>query len=183
MRYKFQKDRTASLISRMIFREFILSQNYSPEIMDQWEYNEYKKPYIPTWEYSFNISHSKELVAVAFALSDVGMDVEKYKKLDYPGFGKVFSNEELDVILKDPEQSEKRFFQYWSLKEAVMKLEGKGFYLSPKEILIRDNQCYCENKEKHFQNLELVSGYSTAVAMNEPFEVETKRINHINDFS
>lgn len=96
--------------------------------------NKYGKPYLKDYpDIHFNISHSGHYVAVAFDNEPVGIDVEMLKKTDGKNTKPIniakrfFAPDEIDYILSaaSPLQ-QKRFFEIWTKKEALIKREGIG---------------------------------------------------------
>ncbi len=75
----------------------------------------------------FNVSHSGEWVAVAFGDSDVGIDIEKIRRVDYRIAERYFSageKEQLNRLVGDDKLH--FFFELWTMKESYLKLLGKG---------------------------------------------------------
>ena len=103
-------------------------------------YNEYNKPYFK--EFCFNISHSKDLVAVGISNKDIGVDIQyidKSKDIDKLA-NKINSNNDYYD-----------FYKTFSAKEAVSKKIGTGLVLSKlpeketikhQEIITLDNDEY-----------------------------------------
>lgn len=82
------------------------------------------KPYIKTCHsLYFNVSHSKDLQAVAISDSEVGVDIEFIRKVDLRAV-KRFTKAEEEYILS--ENSLERFFEVWTKKEAYLKYNGVG---------------------------------------------------------
>jgi 4'-phosphopantetheinyl transferase len=86
----------------------------------------------------FNLSHTDGLVAVVVAPHmDVGIDVEHVqRRLNIPAVSRhVFSPAELvDLHSLSGDAQRRRFFQYWTLKEAYIKAVGQGFALGLTQI-------------------------------------------------
>lgn len=86
----------------------------------------------------FNLSHSGELAVLAVTRGRrVGIDVE----LPNAGFDpldlgrSVFNEVELAAVADQPIGSRMiRFLQFWTAKEARMKLTGEGVWLDPRDI-------------------------------------------------
>lgn len=88
--------------------------------------NEYNKPYIKNLNYFFNISHSKNLVAIIISDKECGIDIEYINK-----------NYNQDIIYKVLSQNEIKyynscknkinyFYSMWTKKEAYFKKIGMG---------------------------------------------------------
>ena len=86
--------------------------------------NEKGKPYfkhIP--DLFFSISHTDGLTVIALSDCEVGIDVERLKKADLRII-KRFLKEEADYITEC--DSDRRFFEIWTKKEAYLKCKGTG---------------------------------------------------------
>ncbi len=77
-----------------------------------------KKPYFSDCNLNFSISHSKDIVLVAFDRFPLGADVEFMKKRDY---SKLFDYYKLSPESKDAET----FYRFWTEYEAEIKLQSK----------------------------------------------------------
>lgn len=110
-------------------------------------YND-KKPVLEPNVFNFNISHSGDIKLVAVSDSEVGIDIEKHKDIDYKLIVKRFFNP------GEKCESLKEFYRYWTAKESYTKwVEGDiikilGTVVPPKDI----------------QYLNLFDGYTVAVA-------------------
>lgn len=77
--------------------------------------------YIP--DLFFSISHKDEVTVIVLSDCEVGVDVEKIKKADLR-VTRRFLKEEIDYITKC--DSDRRFFEVWTKKEAYLKCKGTG---------------------------------------------------------
>lgn len=88
----------------------------------------------------FNISHSNELVMVAFsAHGEIGIDVEKVRDLNNMSAmaKRVMNKDEFTKYsaldnTKEPEA----FFRLWTAKESILKYWGTGFRIAPNSFQI-----------------------------------------------
>lgn len=71
----------------------------------------------------FNVSHTDNLTVIALGSSEVGIDAERVKKADLRII-KRFLKEEADYITE--KESDRRFFEVWTKKEAFLKYKGVG---------------------------------------------------------
>lgn len=91
---------------------------------------EFGKPYIENDDsFYFNVSHTDCAVAVAVSDREVGVDIEKIKQADLNVSNRFFSDAEKKFVNLIPDQSNNRFFEIWTKKEAYVKCSGKGFSL------------------------------------------------------
>lgn len=94
---------------------------------------------IDGWQ--FNVSHSRNLAAIAVSRQDsVGIDLE----LIDPFFPRdevapdILNPEELsDLAAHSPETQAEYFFQLWTSKESLLKACGSGLSLEPRDLHIR----------------------------------------------
>ena len=85
------------------------------------------KPFFKDKKIFFSISHSEDIVLVAFNNLDIGADVEYIQKRDYIPIMKRYGWESESVSLKD-------FYRFWTKHEAKIKL-GKDYTSSYSTIL------------------------------------------------
>ena len=141
--FRINKDRFLFLYSRSLLRA-TLSKYRAVNPVD-WEFrkNEFGKPEISSPGCSppihFNISHTTGLVAVAVSLTKmIGIDVEcKRNLLNYLSISnRFFSPKEAEELksIEDPFIQQRRFTEYWTLKEAYIKARGVGLSLSLDQI-------------------------------------------------
>lgn len=100
------------------------------------------KPYFKNHpEISFSISHSKDMVGVAFSDKEVGFDIQVVKKVGDKIYDYVLSDVEKADVFSATNEKERldRFFKYWVMKEAILKRDGTGLISNMKDI----NDDYC----------------------------------------
>lgn len=71
-----------------------------------------KKPYFKNTDLSFSISHSNDILGVAFSNSVVGLDIEKFKPRNL---------DRLSDYFKKQFKTLEEFYQYWTIYEANYK--------------------------------------------------------------
>lgn len=128
--YKFDKDKCRALLGKMLLLYTIKKQEaYHLNRLPQLSYSPYKKPFIASMHGHFNISHAGDWVICAYSQQgEIGIDIEKESCIDIRDYKAVLTPSEYQ---RAHNQSDFDFFQLWTLKEAIMKAEGLGFYLSP----------------------------------------------------
>lgn len=84
---------------------------------------------------AFNLSHSGTAVAVAVAEQAVGVDIECHRPLDdAPAIAAtVFHPRELKWLHAQADFAA-AFYRLWTLKEAVLKAMGQGFFQAPASL-------------------------------------------------
>ena len=92
----------------------------------QMNYNEHGKPFLTRYpEVHFNLSHCKNGIAAVVDFSPVGIDIESFRKDNIALVRKTMSPTEAAWICSSSDPVE-AFTQYWTKKEAVVKLRGTG---------------------------------------------------------
>lgn len=132
-RYRMQRDARAHVVTRAMVRTLLSA--YAGRSPGEWHFEQgaYGKPSVAAelnCPVRFNVSHARGRIACAFALDrEVGIDVENAERtvealrLSH----RFFSPTEAATLAELPaEQRQRRFFTYWTLKEAFIKVIGMG---------------------------------------------------------
>ncbi|MCK4509590.1 MAG: 4'-phosphopantetheinyl transferase superfamily protein [Desulfuromonadales bacterium] len=93
-------------------------------------YEENGRPFFNDSDVTFNLSHSRDLVACGINQSGrIGVDIEYVNsKRNWKGIAnECFSKEELDSLAK-AEEPLNQFYSTWTIKGAVVKLLGYGIH-------------------------------------------------------
>ncbi|HEV7427431.1 MAG TPA: 4'-phosphopantetheinyl transferase superfamily protein [Thermoanaerobaculia bacterium] len=126
--YRFPHDRRRSIVARAASRQLLgryLARDPATLLIDE---EEFGKPFLRGREFEFNVSHSGDLVALAFTKeTPVGVDVERRRELsDALALAqRYFSAEEVAIVERAADAGE-AFFAIWTAKEAIVKASGKG---------------------------------------------------------
>jgi len=94
-------------------------------------YNRFGKPMCAGK--NFSLSHSGDYVILSLSDAYVGTDVEDMRRTYKDVSSRVCTEDELKWLgeaLDEPESS-LRFYILWTLKESIMKAEGKGLAMNP----------------------------------------------------
>ena len=119
------KHKLAKLYS-LLFQRYILakSQNIAPSSIS-YSFNEKGKPKLNSSTLHFNLSNSGKHIVIALDNQEIGIDIEESKNVDLDIVDRFFSHSE-KVNIYAHQDPEKRFFEYWALKEAFLKCIGTG---------------------------------------------------------
>lgn len=96
----------------MFILEYLLKRFYKIENFEIVYEN--KKPKLKNDEIYFNISHSKDIILIAFNDSSVGVDIEQKKERDFKKLSDYYN-----VQFKNKED----FYEFWTKLEAGIKLQ------------------------------------------------------------
>jgi len=141
-RFAFEKDQARFISCRASLRLLLSRYTGAPAEGIVFRYEPAGKPAltgIAGWQ--FNVSHSRDLAAIAISRYDpLGIDLE----LIDPNFPRgevapdILGVDELrDLAAMPPAAQTDYFFQLWTLKEALLKAAGAGLSLDPRNIRIR----------------------------------------------
>jgi len=131
---RFDDDKLRSLLGKLLLF-YVLKKHHDDQTnsLPAIRYHQYAKPYLEELEGGFNISHSGEWIVCLYnPYGVVGVDIEKTQSIDINDYREVLTLTEYDAIkngLLD-------FIQLWTLKEAIIKADGRGFYLAPNSFEI-----------------------------------------------
>ncbi len=129
------------------------------------------KPYLISHpDIHFNISHSGQWVVVAVADCEIGIDVERIKKVNLRIAERFFSESEKQQLFGLPENLQTDFFfDLWTLKESFLKAIGTGLTKPLKSFTVvvqHDQALIMEKVEKStlfLKQLNIEAGYKLAV--------------------
>ena len=128
-------------------------------------------------EIFFNLSHGQELIAVACADCEVGIDAESMRKVHENAMRRTCTRKEWGW-LQQSEQKELDFLRLWTLKESYMKMTGRGMSLPLDSFeIIRKDQGFVLGKSPKrpgfFRTMEF-EDYIFSVCMESDFSLPPK---------
>ncbi len=123
LRYKHLFGQFACLKSWLMLQELLKTLGISNLHFD---FNEHGKPFLKHHpDIHFNLSHCKNGIAAVVDFAPVGIDIESFRKDNLSLVRKTMNPTEAEWIYASSEPVEV-FTQYWTKKEAVVKLRGTG---------------------------------------------------------
>lgn len=129
-RYHRDKDRQRFITSRAGLR-WLLGRYLGADPIDiEFTLGQHKKPYLkkPASRLHFNTSHVDNMVLIAIARVEIGIDLEKVDgEFDWQEIlDSTFSPDEIAFVRGQPAHAERAFYTLWTRKEALAKATGKG---------------------------------------------------------
>ena len=98
-------------------------------------YNEHEKPYlIHHPDIFFNLSHCKNGIAVVVDNVPVGIDIERFHRDNEALVRRTLNDTEIEAIHTSSCPTA-TFTQFWTMKEAVLKLRGTGIINDLDDVL------------------------------------------------
>lgn len=168
--FKFDQDKVRSLMGKMLLLYALKKQiNYQADVLPSFTYNDYKKPKIDLMQGGFNISHAGDWVICGYNMhGDIGVDIEKIVPINIEDFRAILTDSEYQCAQHDKTFD---FFQLWTLKEAIIKADGRGFYLLPTSFEIpkpfkNNTQITISNKTWFLYTTLIDRNHCLAIASN-----------------
>ena len=123
LRYKHLFGQFACLKSWLMLKELLTPMGIHDLKMD---FNEHGKPFLVHHTVvHFNLSHCKNGIAVVVDFSPVGIDIESFRKGNTALIDRTMNSAEAEWIRASADPVE-TFTEFWTKKEAVVKLHGTG---------------------------------------------------------
>jgi len=166
--YQKKTDKYNSLFGKyLVYVGFLLCSgekiSFQKYLRDQ-----YGKPLLKSKDaLNFNISHSRTTVTCVFSYANVGIDIEVQKERNYQDFKSVFSVSEYEKIMQEGKST---FYDFWTKKEAILKLIGKGFSTDPTTIEIQSKNATHESDTYYHKSFFLNKGVKGAIASKTPIK-------------
>lgn len=133
--YKSHFDRCASAAGFILLCQ-CLKEKYGIHEAPIMEYGKYGKPGISGHkDIHFNISHCRCAAICIVSDSPVGIDIESVDRYTPRLAQYTMNNDELQQIQKS-ENSAIEFARLWTMKEALLKLTGRGITNNMKDVLV-----------------------------------------------
>jgi 4'-phosphopantetheinyl transferase len=164
-RFKRWEDRQSSLLGKLLLRHALdFSTSYRmPSVLDNLEYTRSGKPFIKSMP-DFSISHSGEVIILAVADSgNVGIDVEKIRDIRLDDFKRYIPELNQDIEL-DHYDRLRRFFSYWTFKEAVLKGVGSGLLSPLEQVKLCGDSALFQGRVWHLHHVDCGVGYCCHLA-------------------
>ncbi|RNL81987.1 4'-phosphopantetheinyl transferase superfamily protein [Sinomicrobium pectinilyticum] len=165
-RYIRWQDKHSHLFGKLLLMEALRIYGIETDIWNYLAYNDYQRPYLTLDGYDFNISHSGNFVICAFGKNiRLGIDIEENRRINIEDFGNIMSPGQWHEI-NESDYPLKEFYKYWTIKESVMKADGRGFSIPPDKLEMNNNTVQYEDKLWFVHQLTVDSDYSAALATN-----------------
>ncbi len=133
--FKHEVDTRESVLSFALLM-FKLEREYGITGNLEFDYTEHGKPLLRNYpDIHFNLSDCRNAVACVTGDSPVGIDVERRGRYRDVLARHVLNGEELALVL-GAEDRDGKFLEYWTRKEALLKLTGSGLSGDMKDVLV-----------------------------------------------
>jgi 4'-phosphopantetheinyl transferase len=187
--YKIADDKMRFYIGKIMAKVIVSSYLKKDAKNIRFITNQYGKPYLENNNgFLFNISHSGDWVIAVFANYEVGVDVQQLcidKKMDFANIAKHAFHKDEIAYINEAKEAEKhiRFYDIWSVKEAIIKARGIGFYGNLTEFCVLpiydDKVFVVDNLQVMKKNLDAKHVLAIAVDCDAPTHITE---HNFNDF-
>lgn len=176
--FRMEADRRVRLFSEVLIRSLASQAICLKPAELLFGQNEYGKPYLvndPSFQ--FNISHTRNALAVGVSNEPIGVDTEKISDADLRIANRVFTERERVWVFSGHQNQGRRFFEVWTKKEAYLKWTGRGFHLDSKSIDIEGLL-----SDVHLSSMEIHAHMVSVCSMQELNQMETVKITGYDIF-
>jgi 4'-phosphopantetheinyl transferase len=138
--------------------------------------NAFGKPYLlhsPSFHY--NISHTRNALAVGISDEPIGVDTEKVKDADIRIAKRVFTENECSRVCMIQQNQDKLFYEVWTKKEAYLKWTGQGFHMDPGLLDVLTMQGL--EKKAHLFTADINTYIVSVCTRIDPKRIETVNID------
>ncbi|MEO1054743.1 MAG: 4'-phosphopantetheinyl transferase superfamily protein [Bacteroidota bacterium] len=165
LRYRRWEDAHASLFGKLLLVKALKEHGLAYDLTSL-QYTAFDRPFLDT-SFDFNITHSGNYVACVFSESlKVGIDMEEIRPIPIDDFHQQFTEKEL-AEMKNSTNPMDRFYHYWTIKEAIIKADGKGLSIPLKQIYIQGDRATVEGGTWYLKSLSIDPGYKCHLATNQ----------------
>ncbi len=163
-RFKRLQDRVANLCGKMLLIQGLQRFGLNYSSLENLKYSDYGRPHV-SGSLDFNISHSGDYIICGIGNKiRLGVDIEEIKQVDFSDFENVMTEKEWKLI-KNANNPLKTFFKYWTIKESIIKADGRGLTIPLNDIIIKDKVAYYEGRW-HLKELDVDEKYCVSLASN-----------------
>lgn len=175
------EDRQASLLGKLLLTTCLRASGHDTNLIGTIQWDAYKRPFL-AGSIDFNIAHSDGAVVCALVQNGrVGIDIEAIKPIDVADYKSVFTAREYGAIVQSPDPVTV-FFELWTRKEAVIKADGRGFYVDPKTVDVSSNAVQLAGDVWRTEKLAIAEDYVCHLAL--PAETNTSfQLLYMDDWS
>jgi 4'-phosphopantetheinyl transferase len=144
-RFTRWEDGHSTLLGRLLLIAGLSEYGYSQDCLNTISYDSYGRPFFDA-DIDFNISHSGRYVVCCITdRGRVGVDIEEIKPVNVDDFTDQMTSEQMDNIGR-AENAGLQFFKYWTVKESVIKADGRALNIPLAEITVEGSTAKLFNK-------------------------------------
>lgn len=148
-----------SILAELLFIKLLEIDNLSYNEIEIYK-NNFGKPLIKNENIFFNISHSHDYSVCALSKNNIGIDIEKIRKVNKKVIYQFATKNEITYITQNENELFKRIFEIYTLKEAYFKCYGTNLnHIKEVEFLVKNNTVLCSDQNINANIIYDVNGY------------------------
>ncbi len=152
-----------ALFGKLLLAEGLRRHGYPRSLLNNLSHDHYGRPFLDPG-IDFNISHSGGFVVCAITdKGKTGVDVEKIRPVPLSDFETVMTAGELSAI-KIADKPDEKFFEYWTKKESVIKLDGKGLSIPLTDVVIQNDYAVLNGETIFLREINIATGFKCHLA-------------------
>jgi len=152
------QDQHASLFGKLLLRHALCHTGYPKDSLNRLQYNKYQRPFIDN-SIDFNISHTHQYVICAISRrGQIGIDIESIRPIELSNFRNTMSPKDWTAITTAPNSSHK-FYENWTIKESVIKADGRGLSIPLEHIQIEPHKARLYNTDWFINQIQIEPNY------------------------
>ncbi|MED3650400.1 4'-phosphopantetheinyl transferase family protein [Heyndrickxia sporothermodurans] len=174
LKYKKFADRYNSLLALSLVKRLT---NKKLNVQLSLLHTELGQPYLTGHQEHISISHCENTIVVAMSTNKVGIDVEKnLSTLGYE-FELFLADEEYE-LLNNSKNKVDFITTLWTLKEAYLKLIGRGFFIDPTNISFNKikERWFLKDDFCSFFSRDLPNGMKLSIASEVEKEINFEKV-------
>ncbi|MBK8498105.1 MAG: 4'-phosphopantetheinyl transferase superfamily protein [Flavobacteriales bacterium] len=128
-RFRFKQDRERFILGHGVLRELLGRYLKRDGSLIRFARGPFGKPYLERKKLRFNFSDTKDAILIGFATGmEIGVDLETMaREVDFVAVSEhYFTEPEITAIQAAGGDAKRRFLEFWTRKEAVLKASGVG---------------------------------------------------------
>ena len=178
LKYRKYPDRLRNLFGLLISKRQLTRFDNQEFDLNQLERTPFNRPYLPKRALDFNISHAGEYVVGVFTeKAKVGIDIELKRQVDFKDFKRTMNQDQWRVIYESDDPF-RTFYQFWCMKESVIKADGRGLSIPLTEIILNQKTITCPGSSWHIEPFQLDEDHLGCVASDQLIDkVELKPVD------
>lgn len=174
-RMRFEADKRLLVYSSVLLRCLACEYLSVPNGSLHFSKNKFGKPCLPDYpSFRFNISHTRNALAVGLSDTEIGVDIEKKNRADPAVAARVFSGKEISYVFDGENDRDIRFNEVWTRKEALAKRIGTGWSADMKQLDVLSEPVSAEMYTAH------INGYTVSVSSADVQNLS--EITHVSEY-
>lgn len=176
---KKDEDRISTVLGRLLLYYMINKLDGSPSLLfPDIGYTKDGRPYIENNTLDFNISHSRDIVACVMYKSSIGIDVEIINEINLLEYLPILTKREFHYLHNHNRQKEE-FTKLWTIKESILKADGRGFFANMEKLAVMDNFSILDSQIWYNKSYIIENNYYLSIASKEIVSPIISKINSL----